>query len=423
MREKIKVAVIFESSPFDRKGLFNAVHERIRHLLGTGECEVDAFCIHARDNGLTRMLRHTSKVPHPDSVVIDDVKYRMLWYRFSVTDHLLVWKLHREPLFFKALVRRAVSMLEGYDVVSAHSFAGALIAAEASAKFGMPYYVSWHGSDVHTFPRRNPLVLRRTKALMEGAVCNFFVSRALLEASSYICTNVCKRVLYNGVSEAFVRFPEQDKLLLRKRLGVDDNRKVVAFVGNLVAVKNVTVLHPIFRAIRDGYDGPLQFWIVGDGKLRDKVVPAMLADDMIDVRFWGNVPSERMPSMMNCIDLLVLPSLNEGLPLVTVEALKCGTAVVGSDAGGIPEVIGHDCTVPLGPAFVENMAVLACRMLSDDCSGSSGNDCSGNGCCDNGCCDNSYYGNSYYGNRRTLPDEMDWDKTAAAELDFIRGLV
>ena len=168
MREKIRVAVIFESSPFDRKGLFNAVHERIRHLAGTGECEVDAFCIHARDNVLTRVLRHTSKVPCPDSVVIDDVKYRMLWYRFSVTDHILVWKLRREPLFFKALVRRAVTMLEGYDVVSAHSFAGALIAAEASARFGMPYYVSWHGSDVHTFPRRNPLVLRRTKALNVG---------------------------------------------------------------------------------------------------------------------------------------------------------------------------------------------------------------------------------------------------------------
>ena len=136
MREKIRVAVIFESSPFDRKGLFNAVHERIRHLAGTGECEVDAFCIHARDNVLTRVLRHTSKVPRPDSVVIDDVKYRMLWYRFSVTDHILVWKLRREPLFFKALVRRAVTMLEGYDVVSAHSFAGALIAAEASARFG-----------------------------------------------------------------------------------------------------------------------------------------------------------------------------------------------------------------------------------------------------------------------------------------------
>ena len=179
------------------------------------------------------------------------------------------------------------------------------------------------------------------------------MSRALLESSSYICADACKRVLYNGVSEVFVRFPEQDRLSLRARFGVDDNSKVVAFVGNLVAVKNVTVLRPLFRAIRAGYDGALQFWIVGDGKLHDKVVPAMLADDMIDVRFWGNVPSGQMPSLMNCIDLLVLPSLNEGLPLVTVEALKCGAAVVGSDAGGIPEVIGHDCTVPLGPSFVE----------------------------------------------------------------------
>ena len=42
----LKLAVIFESSPFDRKGLFNAVHNRVKHLVETGECEIDVFCIH-----------------------------------------------------------------------------------------------------------------------------------------------------------------------------------------------------------------------------------------------------------------------------------------------------------------------------------------------------------------------------------------
>lgn len=74
----LRLAVIFESSPFDRKGLFNAVHNRIRHLLATGECEVDAFCIHSRDNAFTRRVRHTPDVPVVEKVDFDGVTYRML---------------------------------------------------------------------------------------------------------------------------------------------------------------------------------------------------------------------------------------------------------------------------------------------------------------------------------------------------------
>ena len=57
----MRLAVIFESSPFDRKGIFNAVHNRVKHLLATGECTIDVFCVHSRDNAFTRRIRHT---PH-----------------------------------------------------------------------------------------------------------------------------------------------------------------------------------------------------------------------------------------------------------------------------------------------------------------------------------------------------------------------
>ena len=65
------------------------------------------------------------------------------------------------------------------------------------------------------------------------------------------------------------------------------------------------------------------------------------------ISFFGNQPSPAMPDIMNCIDVLVLPSLNEGLPLVCAEAISCGAAVVGSDVGGIAEVIGSENVVPL----------------------------------------------------------------------------
>lgn len=388
----LRLAVIFESSPFDRKGLFNAVHNRIRHLLATGECEVDAFCIHSRDNAFTRRVRHTPDVPVVEKVDFDGVTYRMLWYRFSITDHIMVNKLHRRPFFFSRFMERNIHLLEGYDCILAHSFAGAVFASEAADRYGTPFFVTWHGSDTHTHPLCNPLILKDTRAMMQEARCNFYVSKALLGASEKILSGVRKEVLYNGVSDAFERYPDDKREQLRKRYAVAPDEKVVAFAGSMSAVKNVGVLQSVFHAIRAGYQGKLKFWMIGDGKLRSGVEKMMNADESIDVRFWGNIPSGDMPAMLNCVDLLLLPSLNEGLGMICAEAVRCGAGVIGSDVGGIPEVIGKDNVVALGDGFAGRMASKSIAMLQTPAV-------------------------------QVLPSELDWSSTAAKELSAIRSVL
>ena len=110
------------------------------------------------------------------------------------------------------------------------------------------------------------------------------------------------------------------------------------------------------------------------------------------ISFFGNLPSTDMPSIMNCIDVLVLPSLNEGLPLVCAEALSCGAAVVGSDVGGVAEVIGKDNVVPHGGSFVTGMADKIVSFLD----GKSPS--------------------------QTLPSAISWSLTAAQELAALKSL-
>lgn len=388
-----RTAVIFESSPFDRKGLFNAVHNRILHLKNTGECEVDAYCIHSWDTALTRRMRHTPHVEERCEVYpLDGVDYQMLWYDFSIIDHLTVEKLHRRPCLFTRFMKKTVRRLSGYDMIIAHSFTGGLMALEAFRTYGIPYAVTWHGSDVHTHPWRNPLILDSTREVMANAACNCFVSRALMNESETIITGVRKEVLYNGVSDAFMKFSEAERISARKGYGVLQEEKIVAFVGSIVEVKNVRSLQPVFHEIRVRYGENVKFWMVGDGKLRGVVEPAMVSDETIDVRFWGNVPADEMPSVMNCIDVMILPSFNEGLPLVCAEAVRCGAKVVGSDVGGIPEMIGPESVVPLGDGFVGQIASKAVDMLESDI-------------------------------YQTIPDSMDWTATANRELSIIRSIL
>ena len=394
-----RVAVIFESCPFDRKGLFNAVHNRIKGLLGTGECWVDAFCIHSRDNAFTRSVRHTALVPVVESVEIENITYRMLWYRFSIIDHLTVEKLGKRPYFFQRIISTYIPYLDGYDYIIAHSFTGALFAYEAKLRFGVPYFATWHGSDVHTHPWRVGVIREDTQKVMESAECNFFVSKALMKASDKITLNARKQVLYNGVGEEFVRFDEVGVAKAREQFGINPSEKVVAFAGNLSQVKNVMTLPQIFKTITGQFSEPICFIIAGDGKLRSQLETEFTAIRQ-KVCFLGNVETEDMPALMNCVDVLVLPSLNEGLPLVCAEALSCGANVVGSDVGGIAEVIGKQNVVPLGDDFVPQFAKKVVSMLearaesSDDSAGHSA--------------------------AQQLPSEISWAKTTALELSFLK---
>ena len=241
-------------------------------------------------------------------------------------------------------MKKSLECLKGYDCISAHSLTGGLFAEMAHRQYGVPYLVTWHGSDVHTHPLRNPVLMEDTARVMQGALCNFFVSNALKTASERITVQARKEVLYNGVSEDFRKLPQDEVTAVRSSYGLAQKDKVVAFAGNLSPVKNVLSLPGIFKEISAGYPGSLKLWIVGDGKQRGALEAAVEAAGL-EVRFFGNMPSSDMPAIMNCIDVLVLPSLNEGLPLVCAEALRCGANVVGAESGGIPEVIGIDNVV------------------------------------------------------------------------------
>ena len=408
-----KIAVIFESSPFDRKGLFNAVHNRTRHLTAAGEFEVHAYCMHIYDSFLSRKLRKTAKVPKEEIVEVDGISYKMLWRRFSFLDELRRRvSSHSSPKDLLLYAFNQASQFKDYDILVAHSYEAGLVAYEAHVQFGVPYTVTWHGSDVHTHPIKDEARRLLTARIMEKAAVNFFVSGNLLETSNKITENAVKSVLYNGVSEGYERYDNEARAMCRANNGVESEDKVVAYVGNLHPVKNVEILPELFLRIHDNFEmflrecpetqANLKFWIVGDGKLRSQIEPIVKKTAGAQVIFWGNVDTDRMSALMHCIDLLVLPSKNEGLPLVTLEALSCGASVVGSDVGGIPEVIGKEFCVPfdmnrdgtidyMGDSFIEKMSQKVVKQL-------------------------------FYPKEQILDPRFSWEETAKTEIAILKTL-
>jgi len=117
---------------------------------------------------------------------------------------------------------------------------------------------------------------------------------------------------------------------------------VVGYVGRLVPEKGVDVL---LRAVA-GMDGSWRLAVAGEGPERGRLEALARQLGVADrVSFDGQIPSLRMPAFYRELDALVLPSRSrpnwiEQFGRVLVEAMASGVAVVGSDCGEIPQVVG-----------------------------------------------------------------------------------
>lgn len=249
-----------------------------------------------------------------------------------------------------------------YDLIHAHGMydvPAGLIAKILAEKHRKPFIVTLHGSDVNILmPRRREIYV----GILESASATIFVSKALLErAKSLGFSGRNAVVIPNGYDET--TFEPLDKEMVRKELGMyKEGYKYVGFVGNLIPIKRADRLGEIFSLIAK--EIPETFFIVvGDGPLRRRLEKETKG---LNIIFTGRVPQTEVAKYMNAMDVMVLPSRNEGWPCVVLEAQACGTCVVGSSNGGIPEAIGfQEYVVEEGVKFEERFAERVVEVLGE----------------------------------------------------------
>lgn len=108
------------------------------------------------------------------------------------------------------------------------------------------------------------------------------------------------------------------------------------FVGQLISRKRVDWL---INALANIKANPFELWIIGTGADEDQL--KLLSEDKLfnQVRWFGKLPLEEVPSIISQADCLVLPSLHDGWGAVASEALMVGTPVVCSDSCGVAGVV------------------------------------------------------------------------------------
>jgi glycosyltransferase involved in cell wall biosynthesis len=151
---------------------------------------------------------------------------------------------------------------------------------------------------------------------------------------------------------------------IRSRLPGEPDAPVIGFLGSLNKSKGIETLVAASSTLAD--KRPARLAVAGDGPLRDDLVAAAEQANM-PIAVLGRIAAAEVPGFLAAIDVLAVPSCDEGLPRVVLEAMAMRVPVVASAVGGIPEAVEDGRTGLLVPPGDHHALTTALeRVLSDE---------------------------------------------------------
>lgn len=140
--------------------------------------------------------------------------------------------------------------------------------------------------------------------------------------------------------------PSSNQTVVREVLGLPTDREIALYVGRLTELKGMEFLEEVIESVKGDRD--LLFVLVGDGPYREYFSKTYDDDS---VRTVGFVPNKDIHKYYQSADVLVHPSPTEGVPLVLLESLECGTPVIARDVCDIPFVTENVVDTPAEMAY------------------------------------------------------------------------
>lgn len=239
--------------------------------------------------------------------------------------------------------------------------------AYVASKLDLPYVVTAHGTDLMGF--------RWYEEWKAMALAGAAKAKAIIAVSGDVARDTIElygvpdqrvQVIYNGFNnEIFRVLPvERDEVL--KSYSLEPPVKyMIAFTGKLAEFKGVDVLLQAAATYENAL-GDVSTLIVGHGGLLSSLRALASELDLKGVHFLGHQDQEEVAKIMNVSDLAVVPSRVEPFGLVAIEALACGTPVVATNQGGLPEFVNERVGALVDVDDVEGLASAVIREIESD---------------------------------------------------------
>ena len=240
---------------------------------------------------------------------------------------------------FLELVR--VFKKSNIQIIHAHKYKDTILAVPAAKLCGIPHVVRTVHGLREPFKGLQDLKMSLYKS-MERGVHRYCVDSIIGVSSQierlYKAEGECSRVtcIRNGI-DLDGESVQTDRWRTRKDLGVDSGTCLIGTMGRLTPVKGIPyLLQAAKMLLRQGAN--VKVLIVGDGSIKpDLMTQTRQLGISEHVVFLGH--REDTKELVQAMDIFVLPSLSEGIPMALLEAMAASRAVVASRVGGVPEMM------------------------------------------------------------------------------------
>ena len=246
------------------------------------------------------------------------------------------------------------------DIIHAHHV---WITPFVASETGLPYVISVHGTDLMGF-RNGPRYREMALTAAEKANGLIAISRQVqtdtLETYGVAPEKV--HLIANGFDlDIFKVIPEATKAAVLPQFDIEATTgPLVSFVGKFTDFKGIDVLLKAAAEYEKAIPG-VQTVLVGHGQLWQEMHDLRDELGLTGVHFLGHQSQPNVSQVYNAADVSVVPSRIEPFGLVAVEALACGTPVVATNAGGLPDFINNEvgALVPLEDPEALAQAIVA----------------------------------------------------------------
>ena len=340
------------------------VADLCEHLVAEHDVEVTVLAPHGPRLEVVENLR---------GVRVERFRYALnperqaIAYGAGVTDNLrdvprARWQL---PGFLSAMLAATMRLLPHHDIVHAHW-------AQTGAIVGLANLLRGRRPLVLTMYRVSVPVSRLERFAMSRAARVLFISRFTLELTSRQLKSFRGEVAYLGFDQESFQPSEEAGEVMRKRLQIPPEARIVAGVARLVRFKGFTFLLEAAEQFLARFPDA-HLVIAGDGPEGDDLRRQAAASQFSQrIHMPGALERGEVVQLFAAADLFVNPSIDrpngfvETLGVVTLEAAAMGVPGVGTRVGGIPETIVDSETGLLVPPSDPDALSQAIGALLDD---------------------------------------------------------